>query len=96
MLSLRALFQAGAKSPAARGFYYFSTPWQDLVEGVLALLGLKAEGVGENESLALLGIDSMQLMEARPLYPFQRFGAAACAYLQHACSTGGASPTLHE
>ena len=36
---------------------------QDLVEAVLSLMGLKADAVGENDNLAALGIDSMQLME---------------------------------
>ena len=44
-------------------------PDQDLVEAVLNLMGLKADAVGENDNLAALGIDSMQLMEARPTCP---------------------------
>ena len=36
---------------------------QGLVETVLKVLGLKAETVGEDDNLAALGIDSMQLME---------------------------------
>ena len=44
---------------------------QDLVEAVLSLMGLKADAVGENDNLAALGIDSMQLMEvwSCPLSP---------------------------
>ncbi len=30
---------------------------------MLSLMGLKADAVGENDNLAALGIDSMQLME---------------------------------
>ncbi len=33
------------------------------MEAVLSLMGLKADAVGENDNLAALGIDSMQLME---------------------------------
>ena len=40
---------------------------QDLLEAVLALMGLKPESVSDGDSLALLGIDSMQLMEVRVL-----------------------------
>ena len=36
---------------------------QDLVTAVLALMGLKADAVSDEESLANLGIDSMQLTE---------------------------------
>lgn len=32
-------------------------------------MGLKADAVGENDNLAALGIDSMQLMEVRLPYP---------------------------
>ena len=34
---------------------------------MLALMGLKPESVSDGDSLALLGIDSMQLMEVRGL-----------------------------
>lgn len=36
-----------------------------LVDTVLNVLGIKEDAVGENDNLAALGIDSMQLMEAR-------------------------------
>jgi acyl carrier protein len=36
---------------------------QDLVEAVLSLMGLKADAIGETDSLTALGIDSMQLVE---------------------------------
>ena len=41
------------------------------MEAVLSLMGLKADAVGENDNLAALGIDSMQLMEVQscPLLP---------------------------
>ena len=40
-----------------------SGPVQDLVEAVLGLMGLKGDAVSDGDSLANLGIDSMQLME---------------------------------
>ncbi len=36
---------------------------QDLVDAVLGLMGLKGDAVSDGDSLANLGIDSMQLME---------------------------------
>ena len=37
------------------------------MEAVLALMGLKADGVSGSDSLAGLGVDSMQLLEVRTL-----------------------------
>lgn len=39
--------------------------WQGLVASVLELMGLKEGEVGENDSLADLGLDSLQLVEIR-------------------------------
>lgn len=42
-----------------------SAPLQGLVASVLELMGLKEGEVGENDSLADLGLDSLQLVEIR-------------------------------
>ena len=78
------MFETGALDTSAGARRLI--PWcaacaQDLVEAVLNLMGLKADAVGENDNLAALGIDSMQLMEASP---------SACP----ACMPADAGPAL--
>ncbi len=50
-------------------------------------MGLKADAVGENDNLAALGIDSMQLMEARPPLPDLAHPLAHAGHMTslHAC-----------
>ena len=74
----------------------FLFTWQDLVEGVLALLGLKADAVGDNESLALLGIDSMQLMEAGPVSALLCLLRLPLCCMQQACSFARGSSLTRE
>ncbi|EIE22203.1 ketoacyl-synt-domain-containing protein [Coccomyxa subellipsoidea C-169] len=66
----------------------------DLVEAVLSLMGLKAGTVSENDSLAALGIDSMQLVEVRAVVqkklcrpvPLESIGTLTVAALRELAS----------
>ncbi len=70
---------------------------QDLVEAVLNLMGLKADAVGENDNLAALGIDSMQLMEVRAVMqkklcrpiPLEMIGSLTVATLRELAAEAG-------
>ncbi|EIE23140.1 hypothetical protein COCSUDRAFT_47508 [Coccomyxa subellipsoidea C-169] len=69
----------------------------DLVEAVLSLMGLKADAVGENDNLAALGIDSMQLMEVRAVMqkklcrpvPLETIGTLTVATLRELAAEAG-------
>ncbi|CAK0786732.1 hypothetical protein CVIRNUC_009946 [Coccomyxa viridis] len=69
----------------------------DLVEAVLNLMGLKADAVGENDNLAALGIDSMQLMEVRAVMqkklcrpiPLEMIGSLTVATLRELAAEAG-------
>ena len=67
-------------------------PNQDLVEGVLALLGLKPDAVSDADSLANLGIDSMQLMEVPAWAPLPNLAPAlhTLSGPQRTCPLGSA------
>ena len=60
-------------------------------------MGLKAEAVGENDNLAALGIDSMQLMEVRAVMqkklcrpiPLEMIGSLTVATLRELASEAG-------
>lgn len=70
---LGACMLAGNKMPAIVGSsaQQIGDKWDsakddtNLVDAVLALMGLTADSVNEQDTLAALGIDSMQLMEVR-------------------------------
>ena len=87
-------------SPCDVMFWYNADevpPLQDLVEAVLNLMGLKAEAVGENDNLAALGIDSMQLMEVRAVMqkklcrpiPLEMIGSLTVATLRELAAEAG-------
>jgi fatty acid synthase len=67
------------------------------VEAVLNLMGLKADAVGENDNLAALGIDSMQLMEVRAVMqkklcrpiPLEMIGSLTVATLRELAAEAG-------
>ena len=60
-------------------------------------MGLKADAVGENDNLAALGIDSMQLMEVRAVMqkklcrpiPLEMIGSLTVATLRELASEAG-------
>lgn len=67
------------------------------MEAVLNLMGLKADAVGENDNLAALGIDSMQLMEVRAVMqkklcrpiPLEMIGSLTVATLRELAAEAG-------
>ena len=64
---------------------------------MLNLMGLKADAVGENDNLAALGIDSMQLMEVRAVMqkklcrpiPLEMIGSLTVATLRELAAEAG-------